>query len=48
MEDEFCEWVKTDGFYLHRTSCGEKDTFDDSYKYCPYCGKKIKEVKKDG
>ena len=42
--NDFCEWKKGTGyvFYLHKTSCGIEDTFDDSYKFCPYCGKKIK------
>ena len=42
--NDVCEWSKQGGynFYLHKTSCGTEDTFDDSYKYCPYCGKKIK------
>lgn len=42
--NDFCKWRKQDGynFYVHKTSCGTEDTFDDSYKYCPYCGKKIK------
>lgn len=41
-----CEWSKQGGYnlYLHKTSCGAEDTFDDSYVYCPYCGKKIKVV----
>ena len=42
--EEFCEWKRQGGynFYLHKTSCGTEDTYDDSYKFCPYCGKKIK------
>ena len=45
--NEVCEWSKQGGynFYLHKTSCGTEDTFDDSYVFCPYCGKKIKVVK---
>ena len=40
--NDFCEWTKQDGLYLHRTACETEDTYDDSYKFCPYCGKKIK------
>ena len=45
--NDFCEWSKQGGynFYLHKTSCGTEDTFDDSYVFCPYCGKKIKIIK---
>ena len=45
--NDFCEWSKQGSynFYLHKTSCGTEDTFDDSYVYCPYCGKKIKIIK---
>lgn len=38
--DDMCEY--------HETSCGEAHVFttgnlaDNNYKYCPYCGKKIK------
>jgi len=42
--NDFCEWRKGKGLYLHRASCGEQDSYDDSYRYCPYCGKKIKIV----
>lgn len=42
--NDFCEWDNQDGFYLHKTSCGTEDTYDDAYKFCPYCGKKIKVV----
>lgn len=44
--NDFCEWSKQGGynFWLHKTSCGTEDIFDDSYVFCPYCGKKIKVV----
>lgn len=47
-----CEWKKdanNGGVYFtscnnaHEFSAGELD--DNSYIYCPYCGKKIKEAK---
>lgn len=44
--DDFCEWFKTDKFYPYETSCGNTDLYDDGYKYCAYCGKKIKVVDK--
>ena len=45
-ESDYCEWNRQDesNFYLHKTSCGTEDTYDDSYVFCPYCGKKIKVV----
>ncbi len=43
--NDFCEWRKGKGLYLHRTSCGAQDSYDDSYRYCPYCGKKVKVIK---
>lgn len=41
-----CEWKKyeNDIIFPYKTSCGTSDLYDDSYKYCPYCGKKIKVV----
>ena len=43
--DDFCEWRKRKkGLYLHGTSCGAQDSYDDSYRYCPYCGKKVKVI----
>lgn len=45
-ESDYCEWNRQDesNFYLHKTSCGTEDTYDDGYVFCPYCGKKIKVV----
>lgn len=45
--DDVCEWKLTDTKKLmpYKTSCGNEDLYDNSYKYCPYCGKKIKGVK---
>ena len=41
--DDVCEWRMTDTKKLmpYKTSCGNEDLYDNSYKYCPYCGKKI-------
>lgn len=46
MADYVCEWKMTDTKKLmpYKASCGNEDLYDNSYKYCPYCGKKIKVV----
>ena len=44
QNNDYCEWNKQDGFYLFKTSCGIKDADNDHYKFCPYCGKKMKVV----
>lgn len=46
VADDVCEWKLTDTKKLmpYKTSCGNEDLYDNSYKYCPYCGKKIKVV----
>ena len=43
VSDDVCEWKMTDTKKLmpYETSCGNEDLYDNSYKYCPYCGKKI-------
>ena len=43
ISDDVCEWKMTDTKKLmpYKTSCGNEDLYDNSYKYCPYCGKKI-------
>ena len=43
VSDDACEWKLTDTRKLmpYKTSCGNEDLYDNSYKYCPYCGKKI-------
>ena len=43
ISDDVCEWKMTDTKKLmpYKTSCGNEDLCDNSYKYCPYCGKKI-------
>ena len=47
-DDDVCEWKMTDTKKLmpYKTSCGNEDMYDNSYKYCPYCGKKIKKMSK--
>lgn len=46
VSDDVCEWKMTDTKKLmpYETSCGNEDLYDNSYKYCPYCSKKIKVV----
>ena len=41
-----CDWKKyeNDIIFPYKTSCGNSDLYDDSYKFCPYCGKEIKVV----
>ena len=48
VSDDVCEWKMTDTKKLmpYKTSCGNEDLYDNSYKYCPYCGKKIKKMSK--
>ena len=43
VSDDVCEWKMTDTKKLmtYEASCGNEDLYDNSYKYCPYCGKKI-------
>ena len=43
ISDDVCEWKMTDTKKLmpYKTSCGNEDLYDNSWKYCPYCGKKI-------
>ena len=44
VSDDVCEWELTDTRKMmpYKTSCGNEDLYDNSYKYCPYCGKKRK------
>ena len=46
VSDNVCEWELTDTRKVmpYKTSCGNEDLYDNSYKYCPYCGKEIKVV----
>lgn len=52
--EEFCTWKSWDkityGSGTYDTACGNAQYFNDgdinenSYRFCPYCGKKIKEI----
>ena len=46
VSDDVCEWKLTDTRKVmpYKTSCDNEDLYDNSYKYCPYCGKRIKVV----
>ena len=51
ISDDVCEWMLCDGeANVYDTSCGnphiliEGTPRENNYKYCPYCGKKIKVV----
>jgi len=55
MKSEFCIWTGQDNFFgdfIYRTECErvmnlQGSTFDEEeYKFCPYCGKKIKDSEK--
>lgn len=47
-----CDHPEYQRYYY--TECGESHMFsdgkisDNKFKYCPYCGKQIKEVKNEG
>ena len=43
--DDVCELRLLNGHkFLHETSCGDVFDMQNGFKYCPYCGKKIKVV----
>ena len=45
VSDDVCECRLLKGYnFLHKTSCGDVFDMQNGFKYCPYCGKKIKEV----
>ena len=49
VSDDVCEWKTNDNqhmFAMWETECGNQTMIQKlpSYKYCPYCGKKIKIV----
>ena len=45
VSDDVCELRLLNGYkFLHETSCGYVFHMQNSFKYCPYCGKKIKAV----
>ena len=43
-EKDCCEWKKyeSDIIFPYKTSCGHSEVFYDTFKFCPYCGKRIK------
>ena len=44
--DDVCECRLLKGYnFLHKTSCGDVFEMENGFKFCPYCGKKIKVVK---
>ena len=53
MDDVMCVWIEQedDGYGYWDTGCGESHLFfggtssNNHYKFCPYCGKPIKEEK---
>ena len=45
VDDDLCEWRLIKGYkFLHKTSCGDVFDMQNGFKYCPFCGKKIKVV----
>ena len=45
VSDDVCECRLLKGHkFLHETSCGYVFDMQNGFKYCPYCGKKIKVV----
>ena len=49
-DDDVCEWKYNDSEYYFESSCDHLHIFmsdgpkENEYKFCPYCGKKIKVV----
>ena len=49
-KDDVCEWKYDKHFEFAKSKCGSIDTHRIEFKklkYCPYCGKKIKEKESD-
>ena len=50
MSDDVCEWKYNDSEYYFESSCKHLHIFmsdgpkENEYRFCPYCGKKIKIV----
>ena len=45
VSDDVCEWRLIKCYkFLHKTSCGNTFDMENNFKYCPFCGKKIKIV----
>lgn len=47
VSDDVCECRLLKGYNsIYKTSCGDVFEMENGFKYCPYCGKKIKAVGK--
>ena len=44
VSDNVCEWTKIDEEGYKNCKCNYDETIPDFFKYCPYCGRKIKLV----
>ena len=50
VDDDVCEWKYNDSEYYFESSCEHLHIFmsdgpkENEYRFCPYCGKKIKVV----
>ena len=50
VDDDVCEWKYNDSEYYFESSCDNLHIFmsdgpkENEYRFCPYCGKKIKVV----
>ena len=44
VADDVCEWKRDNTFIGMYKTCSDYVTYHKSFKYCPYCGKKIKVV----
>lgn len=45
VTDDVCECRRLKGYnFLFKTSCGNVFDMENGFKFCPYCGKKIKVV----
>ena len=50
VDDDVCEWKYNDSEYYFESSCDHLHIFmsdgpkENEYRFCPYCGKKIKVV----
>ena len=53
VDDDVCEWRYNDSEYYFESSCEHLHIFmsdgpkENKYEFCPYCGKKIKEMESD-
>ena len=53
VSDDVCKWKYNDSEYYFESSCKHLHIFmsdgpkENEYRFCPYCGKKIKEMESD-